>query len=45
MTPVVMVDKAHLLDRKMLVKVRFLLNFKLDAQSPMAIIMVGQSEI
>lgn len=34
--PVVVVDEAHLLDREMLEEVRFLLNFKMDAQSPMA---------
>ncbi|MBP1154844.1 type II secretory pathway predicted ATPase ExeA [Paenibacillus sp. PvR018] len=38
------VDEAHLLDREMLEEVRFLLNFKMDAQSPMALILVGQSE-
>ncbi len=43
--PVVIVDEAHLLDREMLEEVRFLLNFKMDAQSPMALILVGQSEL
>ncbi|ABZ82777.1 conserved hypothetical protein [Heliomicrobium modesticaldum Ice1] len=42
---VVIVDEAHLLDREMLEEVRFLLNFKMDAQSPMALILVGQSEL
>ncbi len=42
---VVVVDEAHLLDREMLEEVRFLLNFKMDAQSPMALILVGQSEL
>ncbi|TCL53393.1 AAA domain-containing protein, partial [Hydrogenispora ethanolica] len=41
--PVVIVDEAHLLDREMLEEVRFLLNFKMDAQSPMSLILVGQS--
>lgn len=45
LTPVVVVDEAHLLDREMLEEVRFLLNFRMDAQSPMALIMVGQSEL
>lgn len=45
MKPVVVVDEAHLLDREMLEEVRFLLNFKMDAQSPMALILVGQSEL
>jgi general secretion pathway protein A len=43
--PIVVVDEAHLLDREMLEEVRFLLNFKMDAQSPMALILVGQSEL
>jgi type II secretory pathway predicted ATPase ExeA len=43
--PVVIVDEAHLLDREMLEEVRFLLNFKMDAQSPMALVLVGQSEL
>lgn len=43
--PVVVVDEAHLLDHEMLEEVRFLLNFKMDAQSPMALILVGQSEL
>jgi general secretion pathway protein A len=43
--PLVVVDEAHLLDREMLEEVRFLLNFKMDAQSPMALILVGQSEL
>lgn len=45
LTPVVVVDEAHLLDREMLEEVRFLLNFRMDAQSPMALIMVGQTEL
>lgn len=43
--PVVVVDEAHLLDKEMLEEVRFLLNFKMDAQSPMALILVGQNEL
>ena len=43
--PVVVVDEAHLLDKEMLEEVRFLLNFKMDAQSPMALILVGQTEL
>lgn len=43
--PVVIVDEAHLLDKEMLEEVRFLLNVKMDAQSPMALILVGQSEL
>ncbi|MBE1553696.1 hypothetical protein H4683_000770 [Filibacter limicola] len=33
------------MDREMLEEVRFLLNFRMDAQSTMALIMVGQSEL
>lgn len=43
--PVVVVDEAHLLDKEMFEEVRFLLNFKMDAQSPMALILVGQNEL
>ncbi len=43
--PVVVVDEAHLMDREMLEEVRFLLNMKMDAESPMALILVGQSEL
>lgn len=43
--PVVVVDESHLLDREMFEEVRFLLNFKMDAQSPMALILVGQNEL
>lgn len=45
LSPVVIVDEAHLLDREMLEEVRFLLNFKMDAQSPMALVLVGQNEL
>jgi len=43
--PVVIVDEAHLLDREMLEEVRFLLNFKMDSQSPMTLILSGQTEL
>lgn len=43
--PVVVLDEAHLLDKEMLEEVRFLLNFKMDAVSPMALILVGQNEL
>ena len=45
LSPVVVVDEAHLLDKEMLEEVRFLLNFKMDAQSPMTLILVGQNEL
>lgn len=41
--PVVVIDEANLLDWEMLVEVRFLLNFQMDAMSPMALILVGQT--
>lgn len=43
--PVVIVDEAHLLDREMLEEVRFLLNYRMDSYSPMALILAGQSEL
>ena len=43
--PVVAVDEAHLLDKEMLEEVRFLLNFRMDSLSPMALILVGQNEL
>ena len=45
LVPVVVVDEAHLLDKEMLEEVRFLLNFKMDSQSPMALILSGQVEL
>ncbi len=43
--PIVILDEAHLLDKEMLEEVRFLLNFKMEAESPMTLILVGQSEL
>lgn len=43
--PVAIVDESHLLNRDMLEEVRFLLNCNMDSQSPMALIMAGQSEL
>ena len=45
LSPVVIVDEAHLLGREMLEEVRFLLNMKMDSLSPMALILSGQSEL
>lgn len=42
---VLIVDEAHLLARDMLEEVRFLLNLKMDSQSPLALILAGQSEL
>lgn len=38
-------DAKRQLHREMLEEVRFLLNFKMDANSPMALILVGQNEL
>jgi type II secretory pathway predicted ATPase ExeA len=43
--PVAIVDESHLLDRDMLEEIRFLLNFKMDSVSPLALILSGQSEL
>jgi len=45
LTPVAIVDESHLLDREMLEEIRFLLNFKMDSVSPLALILSGQSEL
>jgi type II secretory pathway predicted ATPase ExeA len=39
---VVAVDEAHLLDREMLEEVSFLLNFKMDSESPLSLVLAGQ---
>jgi len=43
--PVIIIDEAHLCDMEMLTEIRFLLNFDMDSKSPMALILVAQSEI
>jgi len=43
--PVAIVDEAHLLSKEMLEEIRFLLNFKMDSQSPMVLILSGQTEL
>ncbi|MCL2841518.1 MAG: AAA family ATPase [Defluviitaleaceae bacterium] len=43
--PVTIVDEAHLLSKEMLEEIRFLLNFKMDPENPMALILSGQSEL
>jgi type II secretory pathway predicted ATPase ExeA len=45
LVPAVVIDEAHLLNQDMLEEVRFLLNFKMDSQSPMALILSGQIEL
>jgi type II secretory pathway predicted ATPase ExeA len=43
--PVVIVDEAHLLDREMLEEIRFLLNYRMDSESPVSLILSGQTEL
>jgi len=43
--PIIIIDEAHLCDMEMLTEIRFLLNFNMDSHSPMALILVGQTEI
>lgn len=43
--PVIIIDEAHLCDMEMLTEIRFLLNFDMDSNSPMSLILSGQSEI
>lgn len=42
---VLIVDEAHLLEREMLEEIRFLLNCRMDSQNPLALILVGQTEV
>lgn len=43
--PIIIIDEAHLCDMEMLTEIRFLLNFNMDSNSPMSLILSGQSEI
>lgn len=43
--PVCVCDECHLMSREMLEEIRFLLNTRLDSESPMGLILVGQSEL
>jgi type II secretory pathway predicted ATPase ExeA len=42
---IISVDEAHLLNKEMLEELRFLLNFKMDSESPLALILSGQPEL
>ena len=42
---VCILDEAHLLDKETLEEFRFLLNYRFDSMSPMALILVGQTEL
>lgn len=43
--PVIIIDEAHLLSHGMLEETRFLLNYNMDSQNPMSLVVVGQSEL
>ena len=40
---VCVLDEAHLLDKEMLEEFRFLLNYRFDSESPMALVLVGRT--
>ncbi len=42
---VCILDEAHLLEKETLEEIRFLLNYKFDSESPMALVLVGQTEL
>ena len=42
---VCILDEAHLLDKEMLEEFRFMLNYKFDSESPMALVLAGQTEL
>ena len=42
---VVIIDEAHLLDKEMLEEARFLLNYRMDSENPVSLILSGQTEL
>ena len=42
---VCILDEAHLLEKEMLEEFRFLLNYRFDSMSPMALVLCGQTEL
>lgn len=38
-------DEAHLQEKETLEEFRFLLNYRFDSMSPMAVVLVGQTEL
>ncbi len=42
---VCVLDEAHLLEKETLEEFRFLLNYRFDSSSPMALVLVGQTEL
>ncbi len=43
--PVIVIDEGHLLSPALLEEIRFLTNFHMDSASPMALCLVGQTEL
>jgi type II secretory pathway predicted ATPase ExeA len=44
-TPIIVLDEAHRFSEAMLQEIRFLLNFREDSMSPLALILVGQPSL
>ena len=42
---VVIVDESHLLSKEMFEEIRFLLNYHMDSENPLALILAGQTEL
>ena len=42
---VVIEDEGHLLSKEMLEEIRFLMNYKMDSEHPLALILAGQTEL
>ncbi len=42
---VCVLDEAHLLEKETIEEFRFLLNYRFDSESPLALVLVGQSEL
>lgn len=42
---VCVLDEAHLLEKETIEEIRFLLNYRFDSMSPMALVLAGQSEL
>lgn len=42
---VVIVDESHLLSKEMFEEVRFLMNYHMDSENPLALILAGQTEL
>ena len=40
-----LLDEAHLLEKETIEEFRFLLNYRFDSESPMALVLVGQTEL